>query len=499
MAVKPLVQPEIWASNALYTTGPFIGSASKVVPGAGIAAEGHRPGALFPTPAEYENSQQNRITGLCQWVFAGSSAGAADAHVLESDVNGEGQVERWRVVPANPNSYALFVQAPPGAGFAVQATGGSALGDATIIGVTTGPGAALEGVSGTAGACVNAVPSGAGHGFTCTVGGTGKGIEIVGGSGDTAIEATAGPGQIAGDFIADATSVHALRGIGGTLRAVYGVGIGGGRGGEFLAGNTATSAMLATGVDPDAVGVHGRTSTSASATASGVYGQARGTGTSGVHGDGGTVGRGIIAQADASTPAYSAMRIIPQDADPTSATSDGEVIWHGNHKTLRTCVAGYGYRSMPTMGPGSAMIVNATIATETEDAIAGGGIYSTGVLTAICDTTNGTGFYGVAAGAEVLITVTCDVRTSTGATNTINLRLHDVTDGTDIAEFVGAGNAGNNGFFLSYAGTEWQRSIVCNVRYIVPNDGDLTVRLDMGATGAAAAVRNVALTIVGTF
>jgi hypothetical protein len=193
------------------------------------------------------------------------------------------------------------------------------------------------------------------------------------------------------------------------------------------------------------------------------------------------------------------MRIVPQDADPSAATSDGEVIWHATHKTIRTCVAGYGYRSTIAMGPGSAMFVNETSTTTTADGIAGGGIYST-VLTATCDTTQGTGFYGVAAGAEVLISVTCDVRTNTAVTNTINVLLLDNTNGgTTIAEWNGAGTAGNDGFFLSYAGTEWQRSIVCNVRYIVPNDGDLIVQLDMGATGAAAEVRNVALTIMGTF
>lgn len=491
MAVKPLVQPEIWASNALYTTGPFIGSASKVVPAAGIAAEGHRPGANFPTPAEYENSQQNAITLLSQWTFAGSFAGGADAHICEVDSSGEGQVERWRVVPSNAFSYAMFVQAPPNAGFAIQAAGGSLLGDATIIGLTTGPGAAIEGVSGTAGACFVATPSGSGAGFSCTVGGTGQAMNLIGGTGATAVTIAGGSGQ---------SGMLVSSGNNGAVAAQF---IGAGTALGIVASGGANSAS-ATGVrgdalHADAVGVHGRTSTSASTTASGVHGEARGSGTAGVHADGGVVGRGLVAQADASSPAYSAMRVVPQDADPTSATSDGEVIWHANHKTLRTCVAGYGYRSMPTMGPGSALIVNETSATTAADGVAGGGLYSD-VLTAMCSTADGTGVYGQAAGAEVFISVSFDVRTNTAATNTINVGLIDVTNGNvDIARWAGVGTAGNNGFFLSAAVTSWQRTVVCNVRYPIVADGDLEVKLEIGATGSAAEVRNVSITIMGTF
>src|SRR5688572_32336253 len=89
MATKPSSTPEIWASNALYTTGPFIGLSSKAVPAPAVAAEGHRPGSAFPTPAEYENSQQNLITTwIKSWLSLGSSAGAADAHVVETNAAG---------------------------------------------------------------------------------------------------------------------------------------------------------------------------------------------------------------------------------------------------------------------------------------------------------------------------------------------------------------------------------------------------------------------------
>lgn len=88
MPTKPLAQPEYWATDAVYTTGPFIGQPQKVVPPGAFAAEGHRPGSLFPTPAEYENSQQNGITGLARWTFAGTYNPDADAHIVETDATG---------------------------------------------------------------------------------------------------------------------------------------------------------------------------------------------------------------------------------------------------------------------------------------------------------------------------------------------------------------------------------------------------------------------------
>lgn len=89
MATKPLTLPEAWATNDLYTTGPFIGQPGKSDPGGPIAAEGHRPGKLYPTAAEHENFQQNQITQwIRDWLYLGSSAGASDAHLVETTATG---------------------------------------------------------------------------------------------------------------------------------------------------------------------------------------------------------------------------------------------------------------------------------------------------------------------------------------------------------------------------------------------------------------------------
>jgi hypothetical protein len=331
--------------------------------------------------------------------------------------------------------------------------------------------------------------------LSVVVSGTGKGINVTGGSGDSAIEATAGPGQIAGDFIADATSVHALRAIGGTLRAVYGVGQGGGRGGEFLAGSTATEALLATGVDADANGVHGRTSTSASATAAGVLGEARGVGTSGLKGDGGTVGRGLVAQADASSPAYSAMRIVPQDADPTSATSDGDTIWHADHRTLRTCVAGYGYRSLLSMGPGSALYQAASQSFNAVHNV--GGVYAD-LLTVSCLEAKGQGFFGTGT-CGVLISFSCNVRVP-APPRTIDVNL--LVNGVSVAEWVGSGTDADNGFEMGIPTSNWgQPPITFELLYPPTADGDLVVTVQVKSSGAGGnpEIRNAGLRVVGTF
>ncbi len=89
MATKPLTIPNRWASDALYSSGPFIGDVCKVDPGAGVAGEGHRPGSLLPTAAEHENYQQNQVTTwVIDWLSLGSSAGASDAHIVETDAAG---------------------------------------------------------------------------------------------------------------------------------------------------------------------------------------------------------------------------------------------------------------------------------------------------------------------------------------------------------------------------------------------------------------------------
>lgn len=369
---------------------------------------------------------------------------------------------------------ALFFGRAVGSGVAGFNTLSLSPGDATVK--------ALSAIGFTADDLVHITQTGAGLALNVTGSATSTAAAITGGAGQAALLVTGGN---------NAAIAMQVLGSGTSLGFVASGG----------AGASTATGIRGDAVHKDATGVHGRTSVTPSAIAAGVTGEARAAGSSGVHANGGTVGRGLLVRADTGgTPDYPAMRIIPQSADPASATQDGEVYWSSDHKTLRTCVATYGYRSIPTMGPGSAMIVNATSATTTAVPVAGGGVIWTPVLTVTCSTLNGTGVYGQAAGAEVLISVSFDVRTNTGATNYVQVGLVDVTNGnSDIARWAGAGTGGSNGFFLAAPVTDWQRTVVCNVRYPILSDGDLEVLLEIGNTGAAGEVRNVSLTITGTF
>lgn len=166
MATKPTTLPRPWATNLNYATGPFVGMASKADPGVGLAAEGHRAGADFPTAAEHENYQQNLITAFwLPWVSLGSSAGAADAHIVETDADGQATLLRL-VVTSIEDATALIVQA---ATALAPVTLLRNLGVGTVLQVlmgenATGPGIAVE---------MDGAPSGAGIEATATAESTG--------------------------------------------------------------------------------------------------------------------------------------------------------------------------------------------------------------------------------------------------------------------------------------------------------------------------------------
>lgn len=511
MAVKPLTQPEYWATDAVYTTGPFIGQPQKVIPPGAFAAEGHRPGSLFPTPAEYENSQQYNLTGLARWVFLGSSAGAADAHIVETDSTGRATLHGLTVNDTVDETAVAVFSASTGLNPAmlVTCTGGApvigaALANASASAFMTalGTGAAATGLdvvmlnTPAGGAAVRvqtdnlaAAPGisvthqGTGIGIEVTASGSGRAMAIAGGTGATAATVTGGSGQAA------------MLVSGGNNAAVAAQFIGAGTSlGVVASGGSASSA--ATGIrgdalHADAVGVHGRTSTSASTAASGVHGEARGVGTTGVFGDGGTVGRGLVVQADASSPTYAAMRIVPQDADPTAGTSDGELYWSADHRTLRTSVSGYGWRSMLSMGPGSAFYIAASQATNTADLV--GGVYGS-LLQLDCIESDGTGIFGGAG----QLTFSCDVRSVAGTATYINIRVTDTTNAVTVAEWNGAGTAATDGFLIALPSSEWQRAVTFGLKYDPGVYGDMSLLIEISATPTNAEVRNATATFVGT-
>ena len=527
MAVKPLTQPEYWATDDVYTTGPFIGQPQKVVPPGAFAAEGHRPGALFPTPAEYENSQQYNITGLARWTFAGSSAGAADAHIVETNAAGRSTLHGLTVNDLVDETAVAVFSAATGLNPAVLVT---CVGGATAIAASiansggagfqtaTGSGAGATGLqvdmSGTpntgdgvrviadntvAAPTIRVEHAGSGLGLlmTCTGSGIGASLNSSGGTGialqvfgNSTIQASAflgGAGQAAISAVggSDATAAVGVAGTGTSIGLI----VDGGN------GSSAATGMRGTAVHADATGVHGRTSTSASTSAVGVLAEGRGSGTTGLLALN-QVGRAAVFQGDASSPAYAATRWVPQNDDPSAGTNDGEVFWHADHRTLRTSIAGAGWRSMLCMGPGSALYVVASQNVNTTHAI---GVGETTVLVANCVAADGTGVFK--NGGGVLISFTADVRVDGVAPETLNLWVRDTTAGsTDIATFVGTGGGASDGFLLSLPTNDWgQRPITFQFPYTGMTDGDMEISVVCESDGGVnLEMRSAAITIVGT-
>lgn len=534
MAVKPLTQPLYWATDAVYSTGPFVGQPQKVTPPLGFAAEGHRPGANFPTPAEYENSQQYNLTGLARWVFAGSSTGAADAHVVETDAAGMTTLHRLTVNDL-VNEVAMLL------------TGVGVLVPAMLVTNTSGGGGIVSQIGNTNGAAYGAsLGSGSGFGLYSVMTAT-----VAGGAGMRcdADAATAASGLVLN---------HAGSGLGAELnhsgtgpalqithtgnvasaavitagvnaRALLATGSGTGQGAVVQAGTSATSAALVaqaltssalgvdstggsasaagtgvrgTGAHADAHGVHGRTSTSASTIAAAVVGEGRGAGTTGVLALN-SVGRAAVFQGDATSPAYAATRWLPQDADPTAGSMDGEVFWHANHKTLRTAVAGAGWRSMMGMGPGSAMFVQASMPVPNllvPASVVTVTVVPTTLLTLNWDTGDGTGFYGSANNAKVFVKFDAEVRLTIGPTpDTLNVRVTDTTNGVIALEMSTAGTDVTDGIYIPSATMNWQRVGGFGFLYQPPTDGDLTLEIIVWRVSNNLQLRCANAIGVGTF
>lgn len=533
MPTKPIVQPEAWATDAVYTTGPFIGQPQKVVPPGAFAAEGHRPGALFPTPAEYENSQQNRITGLVRWLFLGSSAGAADAHVLETNAAGRTAVTGITVndgvdeVAASITGVgtatpALLVTNTAGAGGAIDATignqaatciaaqVGSGAGTGVLVTLTGTPGGG-EGVFVTANAgsaapgvrvdhdgsgnAVSVDHDGSGYGVLVDVsGGSGIGIGVLGNATIAAVVATGGTGQ---------SAIVATSGNNAT-EALYAQGAGTALGIDATGGTGSSAAygIRGSALHDQAMGVHGRTSATAAAQAAGVLGEGRASGI-GVWGRNTTGdGYGVVAQSDTSNPEFAALQLIQQNNDPVNANG-GDVASHATMNQLRhgasTGVYHGIYQSPADVSGCSANILSiATNAVYTNNS----GVSWTDTLQPSL-TDDGNGYYGIGPGAELTFTIVMDCRVTTATANHVEVQVLDLTNGSAVIfNRSTAGGTLTDGYYLGIATTEWQRAIAIQFQYSPPSEGaldfNIQVRKAGGGAGINIEVRDVGCTIIGT-
>lgn len=97
MAIKPTETVPVWASNTNWSAGPSAGLANKIDPTA-ASPNGHIEGVSNPTDSRVQNGWQNRVSKWSVWVESGSSTGAADAHIVETNANGEASVTALNVL-----------------------------------------------------------------------------------------------------------------------------------------------------------------------------------------------------------------------------------------------------------------------------------------------------------------------------------------------------------------------------------------------------------------
>lgn len=323
MATKPATALKAWATDALYTTGPKAGAATKVEIPDGVAAEGHRPGKTAPTAAEYWNWWLWVLFAWIDWLMSGSSAGAPDAHLVETTSTGRTQLQGLDLTPSSAVAYTLQVQTHASAGSAVFASSGNLFSDPTCYFASTGGGLALEvytsGIghaakihnnnAGVAAALIQGNP-----GLRCVSVGSNPALESVGSATSTygATFSAANVSGIAARFLGSASATSAARAEGGANS----VGLHG------LGGTTSGAGILAEARANAANGVEGATTASATTAAAAV----KGTG----HNDGSgasfsSTGNGHAAVFTAEGNRATA-RLFPRDFDPATVLNGG--IWY---------------------------------------------------------------------------------------------------------------------------------------------------------------------------
>lgn len=378
------------------------------------------------------------------------------------DITQSGTGYALDILKAGAGGAALRVR-NSSSGNALYVEGGTGTDGAYIVAGTGQRALLVEGSSGTTAAAIQAI--GAASGLTVTGGGSGTAaLSVTGGGGNTPAVSATGSGTGAA-VVATSSATAASIGLSAT------------------AGSTTSRAISATGsatggaTGSRAIYADGQQGAGVEARSSAYY--------------------ALLVQGDTTSPAYPALRVIGQNADP-SDTFFGGLFAQGTHQQWRYSVPGYGYRGILSMGPGSAFYVNnANPGGEyTENA----GVYSS-TLTVSALAANGQGFYGSSLGASVRIRVVCEARSlSAAAANIVNMRLIDVTNGGAIATRAGAGPGAGSGFELLVLTLTYQRTIVWEVSYSPPADGDLSVRLEIQrGTANGIRIRDLSLTLFGTF
>ncbi len=515
MATKPTTLPRAWADLALYDTGPFIGSVMKVDPGAGIAASGHRPGALFPTPAEYENYQQYHVTAKwIPWVNDGSFAGAADAHILETGPAGRTQAQGMTlndaanetvlsVIGVNTLAPAVLVDATAGGGPGIQAqVDPNSFGFTTEIGAGTGTGVSVF--------LNNTLAGGAGHDASDNAGSSGDGFRaVMSGAGDGVVSSSSGSG-VAGRF--SHTGVNAALSVvgsnsytsaalftGGTTQTIYASATGTAMGAFIRGGTTAgadglqastqnnTGRALVASVPNTATstarGLYVSTGTSAAVAAEFVAG---GSGASGNY--------AAIFTGDATSPTKGVILMSSQNADPSGGGVSGALAMSTTKGLTGGNFVDGTWRSYWNSVDGFSIGYSLSNSVTTNGAF----VWATGATLTI----SADGDSPKVAGATLLFRLSCNVRvTSAGGVKTLGIWMEDQTAGSTVfLRNPTAGVAATAGYTIPTTDVNWQSTCIVRTFSVnVPAAGtrQWTIKFaDNGGVGFIS-LRDISLDCLG--
>lgn len=211
-----------FATNANYTVGPFIGSATKVIPG-------DIPNGFVPATgvvAEHANYMHHWSGAwITDWLDQGSSANDVDAHIVETNSQGRASVAAATIGNSVSPNIALTVWENSGApSFTIYARNDSGnngiysyVNGGTGVPITCvqsgGTGAGGSFTTTTNGNAIQTEANGTGHGAALLANGSGHGAYCVADGTGSGVKAsrvpTAGP---AGEFVQDggATPVRGI-------------------------------------------------------------------------------------------------------------------------------------------------------------------------------------------------------------------------------------------------------------------------------------------------
>lgn len=494
MPTKPIVLPRAWATNAVYTTGPFAGSPGKVDPGIGVAAEGHRPGAANPTTAEHENYQQRQITAwINDWVALGSFTGAANAHPVETNSAGRSAMVGLTLVDgvdetvlditgANTLAPAVLVtsdatcyQADLGAagiGFSAPVDTSTGTGFLSNMTRALGVGVNVTADADTTGDAVVVEHAGGGVGVRVTATGTGSAMEVL------------------GSGLANFGAVFT----GGLLASLYAGGVGNAFGLIAQSSTTAGAGAVAVQLSNNTgTGVSINTPAGSTTAARGLHAIVSGDATAAeldARGD----GYPLILRSGAS-PAVGQVKFLGMNVDPVDTVA-GQIAYNGNENLLKIAEPAEPYRAF------HASVGGFTYGIDIRDSLVP--VHAVWAVLATKDITGGDA--PRVAGRSVTIRVSFSARSVSGLVAYVSYRVLDNGPpfGGDppitVFERDGVGTGATAAHVLAVATNEWQSCVTITVPYVIPAAGDRNFTLEVRRSGTETiGVRDGSLEVWGLY